>query len=89
MYHALNRIRRADEKGKLSDVQLEFLEQNNIVFKKDIYNKLNKEDILKIKRVYSDNPFMAFDYFKEILITKRNQMNKKEIKNLFEEIVNN
>ena len=89
LYHALARIRRAKEKGKLSNVQLEFLEQHIIIFKNDINKKLNKKDILKIKRVYTVNPFGAFDFFKEILKTKRNQLNKKEIKKLFEEIVNN
>ena len=89
LYHALARIRRAKEKGKLSDTQLEFLEQKNIVFKEKFNRKLNKEDILEIKRIYNDNPFMAFNVFKEILRTKNYMINKKEIKILFEEIINN
>ena len=34
LYHALTRIRRAKEKGRLSDEQLEFLEQHNIFLEK-------------------------------------------------------
>ena len=89
LYHALAQIKRAKEKGKLSDTQLEFLEQKNIVFKEKFNRKLNKEDILEIKRIYNDNPFMAFNVFKEILRTKNYMINKKEIKILFEEIINN
>ena len=38
LYHALARIRRAKEKGKLSDTQLEFLEQHNIILENNISN---------------------------------------------------
>ena len=38
LYHALARIRKAKEKGKLSDTQLEFLEQHNIILENNISN---------------------------------------------------
>ena len=48
LYHALNRIRRAKEKGKLSVEQLDFLEHHNIILEKDINNTLSKEEIIEI-----------------------------------------
>ena len=88
LYHALNRIRRAKEKGELSDLQLEFLEQHNIIFEKNINNTLSKVEILEIKRVYTDNPFRAFQLYKKVI--SRNNLNFRLmiIQENFEKLIN-
>lgn len=65
LYHALARVRRAKEKGKLSEEQLEFLIENNILFKnnshvisldieltKEIKTLIEKNQIFKASQLY-------------------------------------
>jgi len=88
LYHALNRIRRAKEKGKLSVEQLDFLEHHNIILEKDINNTLSKEEIIEIKRVYSDNPFRAFQLYKKVISRRNLNLRLMIIQENFEKLIN-
>jgi len=82
LYHALARIRRAKEKGKLSDEQLEFLEQHNIILENNkIHGKYSNNSSLneiKIERI--NNEEINIDSEK----CSYNKFGKRELKIQFE-----